>query len=302
MDGVVKPRIGFVGLGNMGGPMALRLLAEEHDLVVFDVNADAVAGLAAAGATVVRAPAEVADEAQTVFVSLPSADVANAVALGSDGLCHGRAMKRYVDMSTTGATAARAIADVLREYGISSVDAPVSGGVRGAKAGTLSIMVAASDTDYDAVLSLLSILGKTIFRVGAVAGQAQTAKVINNLLAATAMIASSEAMVMGVKAGLDAQVLLDVINACSGRNMATADKFPRVILPRTFDNGFRTSLMRKDVKLCLEGAEQLGATMWVGSAVNQVCGFAASQAAPDEDFTEVIKHFERWAHVEVRGR
>lgn len=297
----MRSKLGFIGIGNMGGPMALRLLSADHELVVCDMNSAAAASLAVSGAEVARTPVEVANEAETVFVSLPSPEVARAVALGEDGLCHGCAIKRYVDMSTTGACAAGAIADALREHGISSIDAPVSGGVRGAKSGSLTIMVAASDADYEALSPLLKILGNKIFHVGTVAGQAQTAKVLNNLLAATAMIASSEAMVMGVKAGLDARVLLDVINSCSGRNMATADKFPRVVLPRTFDNGFRTQLMCKDVTLCLEGAERLGVTMWVGGVVRQVCSFAASQAEPDEDFTEVVKHFERWGNAEVSG-
>lgn len=297
----VKSRIGFVGIGNMGRPMALRLLSADHELVVCDMNAAATVGLVASGARVANTPEEVANEAETVFVSLPSPEVAKAVALGRDGLCHGRAIKRYVDMSTTGAGAASAIASALLEHGVSSVDAPVSGGVRGAEAGTLAIMVAASDADYKMLLPLLEILGNKVFHVGTIVGQAQTVKVLNNLLAATAMIASSEAIVMGVKAGLDARVLLDVINSGSGRNMATAEKFPRVVLPRTFNNGFRTQLMCKDVKLCLEEAERLGATMWVGGVVRQVCGFAASQAKPDEDFTEIIKHFERWADAEVHG-
>lgn len=294
-------KLGFIGTGAMGAPMALRLQANGNSLIACDTNASVSSELAAAGIAIAKTPAEVASEADIVFVCLPSPDVVREVAFGANGILDGKRAKIYVDMSTTGADTARRVARKLREHGITSVDAPVSGGIRGASEGTLTIMVSGDRGSYDRVLPLLKILGKKIFFVGATSGQAQTAKVINNLLAATAMISSCEAMVMGVKAGLNPQTLLEVINAGSGRNMATADKFPRSILPRTFDNGFKTRLMYKDVKLCLDEAEQLGVPMWVASTVKQVCGFAAAQGRPEEDFTEVIKYMEQWVGVEVRG-
>jgi len=298
---MLKSRLAFVGVGTMGGPMALRLQAAGHDVVACDTQAAALAGLAGAGVRTVQSPAEAASQAEIVFVCLPSPAVVRDVALGVDGIAEGKAARIYVDMSTTGSDTARAVAAGLRARGIAAVDAPVSGGVAGARRGTLAIMASGDRAAYDRVLPLLRCMGKEIFFVGDKPGLAQTAKVVNNLLAATAMVASCEAVVMGVKAGLDPQALLEVINAGSGRNMATADKFPRAILPRTFDVGFRTRLMYKDVSLCLEEAEKLGVTMWVANSVRQMCGFAAAQGRPDEDFTEIIKHMERWAGVEVRG-
>jgi 3-hydroxyisobutyrate dehydrogenase-like beta-hydroxyacid dehydrogenase len=126
-------------------------------------------------------------------------------------------------------------------------------------------------------------------------------KLANNLLSATAMAITSEAMVMGVKAGLDPRVMLDVINAGSGRNSASQDKFPKAILPRTFDFGFTTELMYKDVKLFLQEAEAMGIPMWVASAVGQLWSLANSQIGPQEDFTTIVQCVEKWAGVEVKG-
>lgn len=295
----MKSKLGFIGLGTMGAPMALRLIAGGYSLVVCDKSARASSELAAAKAHVVATPAEVASEAEIVFVCLPSPAAVHEVALGANGICEGNTAKTYVDMSTTGSRMAKTIAGKLADYGIASVDAPVSGGVAGARKGTLTIMVSGDSDSFDRIRPLLTLMGEKIFFVGESAGNAQTVKVINNLLAATAMVASCEAMVMGVKAGLDPKMLLEVINSGSGRNMATADKFPRAILPRTFDIGFKTRLMYKDVSLCLEEAELLGVPMWVANSVKQLCGFAAVQGHPDEDFTEIIKYMERWAGVEV---
>jgi len=293
--------LAFIGVGTMGGPMALRLRAAGHEVVACDTQPDALARMAAAGIGTARTPAEAASQADIVFVCLPTPAAVREAALGAGGIADGGKARIYVDMSTTGSETARAVAAGLQARGIAAVDAPVSGGVGGARGGTLTIMASGDRAAYDRVLPLLRCMGKEIFFVGDKPGLAQTAKVINNLLAATAMVASCEAVVMGVKAGLDPQALLEVINAGSGRNMATADKFPRAILPRSFDVGFRTRLMYKDVSLCLEEAEKLGVTMWVANSVRQMCGFAAAQGRPDEDFTEIIKHMERWAGVEVRG-
>jgi len=135
--------------------------------------------------------------------------------------------------------------------------------------------------------------------VGERPGLGQTMKLCNNLLSATALAISSEAMVLGVKAGLDPKMMLDVINTGSGRNSATQDKFPRSVLPRTFDFGFGTGLMYKDVRLCMEEAERLGVQMWVGPAVRQMWLQACMELGPESDFTAIVKCVERLAQVEV---
>ncbi|HLJ19490.1 MAG TPA: NAD-binding protein, partial [Stellaceae bacterium] len=146
---------------------------------------------------------------------------------------------------------------------------------------------------------ILKVFGK-VFYIGARPGMGQTMKLANNLMSAAAMAISCEAIVMGVKAGLDPQVMIDVINAGSGRNTATQDKFPKAILPRSFDYGFATGLMYKDVRLALEEAEALQVPMWVGSAVRQLWQFANAQNGPTSDFTTIIRCIEDWAGVEVK--
>jgi 3-hydroxyisobutyrate dehydrogenase-like beta-hydroxyacid dehydrogenase len=209
-------------------------------------------------------------------------------------------VRTVVDVSTTGPGVAGAVARQLGERNITYVDSPVSGGVTGATKGTLAVMVACPRATFDALDPVLKHFGKT-FYVGEKAGLAQTAKLANNLLAAAALVVSSEAVVMGVKAGLDPKVLIDIINAGSGRNSATQDKFPRAILPRTFDFGFATGLSYKDVRLCIDEAEALGVPMVVGAAVRQMLAVTQARFGANSDFTSIAKVVEEWAGVEIKG-
>ena len=177
----------------------------------------------------------------------------------------------------------------------------MSGGRAGAIKGTLAVMVAAPRTTYDEVEDILKVFGK-VFYVREKAGLAQTMKLVNNMLSVAALAITSEGMVMGVKAGLDPSVMLDVINASSGRNSATTDKFPRAVLPRTFDFGFATGLSVKDIRLCLQEADALGVPMPVGSAVQQILSITNGLYGPQSDFTSMCKTVEQWGRVEVRGR
>jgi 3-hydroxyisobutyrate dehydrogenase-like beta-hydroxyacid dehydrogenase len=189
----------------------------------------------------------------------------------------------------------------VNERGITAVDSPVSGGVAGAKAGTLAVMVSCPQHAYAEVEPILKTFGR-LFYTGEKPGLAQTAKLANNLLAAAALVVSSEAMAMGVKAGLDPKVLIDIINAGSGRNSATQDKFPRSILPGTFDFGFATGLSYKDVRLCVDEAETLGVPMVVGAAVRQMLAVTQAKFGADSDFTCIAKVLEEWAGVEIRSK
>lgn len=292
--------IGFVGVGRMGGPMASRLLDAGHSLVVFDVNADAVRPLTARGAQSVASPAEVASRAQTVLMSLPTPNIVQSVSLGEKGLVQGTTVKTVVDLSTSGPGMANTIAKGLAGRQITLVDSPVSGGVAGAKAGTLAVMVSCPKAVFATVEPVLKNFGR-IFYTGEKPGLAQTAKLANNLLAAAAMVVSSEALAMGVKAGLDPKVLIDIINAGSGRNSATQDKFPRSILPGTFDFGFATGLSYKDVRLCVDEAESLGVPMVVGAAVREMLAVTNAKYGAASDFTCIAKVIEDWAGVEIRG-
>ncbi len=294
-------RIGFVGIGKMGAPMAGRLIAAGYDVIVHDLDARAVAELAGAGAKAAASAREVADAADVVFASLPSPQILETVALGDNGIAAGNAVKVFIDISTTGPRTAAKIADGLKPRGIAMIDAPVSGGLKGARNGTLAVMTSGPAAVFETVRPILENFGKLFF-MGEVQGAAQTMKLANNLLAAAALAVSSEAVVMGVKAGLDPKVMLDVINASSGRNSATEDKFPKSVLPRTFDFGFATGLSFKDVRLCLEEAEAMGVPMVVGSAVRQMLSVTNQLYGPDSDFTSMVRVVEGWAHVEVGTR
>ena len=292
--------VGFVGIGRMGKHMSSRLIAAGRKLKVFDTNSAAVADLVKLGATAGASPKDVGDGAEIVLISLPSPDIVHQVVLGNDGLVHGGRVKIVIDLSTTGPGMATRASKGLEAQGIAWIDAPVSGGVTGARDGKLAIMVSGPKASTAAVESLLANFGK-LFSVGEKAGLAQVAKLANNLLAASALVVTSEAMVMAVKAGIDPRVLLDIINASSGRNSATQDKFPRSILGRTFDFGFTTGLSYKDVRLCIEEAEAMGVPMVAGSAVRQMLAVTNAKFGASSDFTSIVRVVEEWAGVEVKG-
>jgi hypothetical protein len=296
----VNQHLGFVGLGKMGAPMAGRLLDAGYALTVFDTREAALAPFVARGAKAAGSPAVLASEVETVLVSLPTPGVVKEVALGREGIGAGSKVKAFIDLSTTGPRAAQEIAKGLADKGITAVDAPVSGGVAGAQKGTLAVMVSCPAALFQTLEPVLEVLGK-VFYLGEKPGLGQSMKLCNNLLSATALAITSEAMVMGVKAGLDPRVMLDVINAGSGRNSASQDKFPKAILPRTFDFGFTNELMYKDVKLFLQEAEAMGIPMWVASAVGQLWFLAYSQMGPEKDFTTIVQCVEKWAGVEVKA-
>ena len=291
---------GFAGVGRMGSRMTTRLLNAGHRVCVFDCSETAVAALVALGATRAASAAEVASIASTVFLSLPNPEVVQAVALGKDGLIEGALVRHVVDFSTIGPRTAGMLATALGGRQIAYIDAPVSGGVAGATNGTLAVMVSGPKTVFAELEPILKTFGK-LFHLGEGAGQAQTMKLANNLLAAAAIVISSEAMVMGVKAGLDPKMMLDVINSGSGRNSATEDKFPRSVLPGTFDFGFATGLSYKDVRLCVDEAESLGVPMIVGAAVREMLAVTNALYGGDSDFTSVCRVVESWAGVEVRA-
>jgi len=292
--------IGFIGLGKMGFPMARRLIEAKHQLVVFDTRKEAADRLVAMGAQAASSPKEVADRVETVMASLPSLQASLEVATGNNGVIEGKRVKRFVDLSTVGSQMAARIHDLLKKRGIVQIDSPVSGGVGGAEKGTLAVMVSGPKAHAEAVKPALDVIGKVFF-IGEKPGSAQTMKLANNFLSATAVVATSEAVVMGVKAGLDPNVMIDVINAGSGMNTASRDKFPRSILPRTFDYGFATALMVKDVRLCLEEMKSLGLSMEVAEAVGRLWEVVIRDMGPESDFTTAIKPIEKAAGVVVGG-
>ncbi len=217
--------IGFVGLGNMGFPIARRLIQQGHDIVAFDTRASAVERLAALGAVAASSAKDVADRAESVMASLPSPAASLGVATGAAGVIEGSRVKRYVDLSTIGSQTATEIHALLAQRNIVAIDSPVSGGVRGAQSGSLALMVSGPRDEFDVIRTVLESLGKP-FYIGDKPGAAQTMKLANNMLAANVLAATAEAVVMGVRAGLDPEVMIDVLNAGSGGTSASRDKVP----------------------------------------------------------------------------
>ena len=295
-DSSADRTVGFVGLGAMGAHIAARLIDAGHHLAIFDTRAEAVAPHVARGARACNSAGAVADAADTVLVSLPTPDIVRAVA---GELATGDAIEAFVDLSTTGPEVAAEVAAALSAAGVACLDAPVSGGIAGAQAGTLTIMAAGDEALFQSLRPLLETLGRNVVLVGAEPGQGQLAKVLNNLLSASAIAITGEALALGVHGGLSARTLLDVFNSSSGRNTASADKFPRHVLPRTFGAGFRLELMDKDVQLCLAEARRQQVPMALGSAVGELWARAGASAAAGADCTEIVRMLEHDAGVVV---
>ncbi len=291
--------LGFVGLGAMGAPMVRRLLGAGHRVLVHDLDAAAVAAAVARGAEGRGGPAAVAAEAEVVLVSLPTPDVVREVALGPGGLAEGAAMRIYVDLSTTGARVARAVAEGLAPRGVAALDAPVSGGVAGAEAGTLTVMAAGDPAAFGRVRPVLEAIGGNTVWVGGEVGLGQTLKLVNNLLAATTWAAACEALAMGAKAGLDPALMVDVVNRSSGRSFPTERFAAGPVLTRRFDFGFRMELMAKDMRLALQEAEALGLVMPTSRAAQVLYGLAMAGGGAKGDVTELARVTEGWAGVEI---
>jgi 3-hydroxyisobutyrate dehydrogenase-like beta-hydroxyacid dehydrogenase len=290
--------IGFIGLGRMGGHMASRLIDAGHTLTVMDLSDAAVKALTDRGAQRAASAREVADACELVFASLPSPAIVRETALGPDSVVHGSKIRTFADLSTTGPQVAGQVAEGLSARGIASLDAPVSGGVKGARDGTLAVMVGGPKAAFDQHQEVLKVFGK-IFYMGETPGSGQTMKLVNNLLSVCAIAITAEGMAMGARAGLDPKLMIDVLNVSTGRSSATQDKWPRSVLPRSFDYGFATALAFKDLRLCLEEAEAMGVPMVVGSSVRQFMSITNQLYGPDSDFTCMAKTAEALAAIDA---
>jgi 3-hydroxyisobutyrate dehydrogenase-like beta-hydroxyacid dehydrogenase len=290
--------IGFVGLGRIGAPMAKRLVDSGYTVVGFDRSPSACAAAAQEGVMIAATLKEVADQCATVFLSLPSPAVVLDVALGSDGLHEGSAINLCIDLSTSGPQAAQQLSEGFAHHAVATLEAPVSGGIQGARQGKLSLMVAGPESDWVRAEPLLHVLGRP-FYMGDRAGAGQMMKLVNNLLGACAIAITSEGMALGMKAGLDPARMIDVLNVSSGRNSATEDKWPRSVLPRTFDFGFTAGLSLKDTRLCCESAEALGVPLSVGSRVLSLLERTVAAYGADADFTSMARILEAEVGLEL---
>jgi len=281
--------VGFIGLGNMGNPIAKRLIDAGFKTVVHDVREEAMIEFQSKGIICLKSPREVAQLANVVLASLPGPREVKEVAVGVNGLIHGGKMDTFIDLSTTGVKVARDVSEALKERGIEMLDAPVSGGVEGARRGTLTIMVSGNKDVYIKYLPILKIIGKNIYYVGEKPGSAQAMKLINNMLSAIALVATSEGIILGLREGLDIKTMIDILNVSSGRNSATQDKFPKSIIPGTFDYGFKMGLMVKDLELYIEEVKEKLKPI-ISDRLFDVWRQAEKKYGANVDFTWIFKY------------
>jgi 2-hydroxy-3-oxopropionate reductase len=285
------PALGFIGLGNMGGPMASRLAQAGYPLAVFDVATPAVQAVVAHGARACDSAREVGELADIVFCCLPRPDISITVA---QALRESSRCRVLVEMSTVGRAALAQIAQACGP-GIELLDCPISGGVAKAVSGELSAIVAGPAALVARVRPCLEKIASRIFVVGEQPGQAQVSKIANNAISIVGLVVACEAVVMGQKAGLDPAVMIDVINASTGRNSATVDKFPRAILPRSFDYGGPMEIGGKDLQLYLDEAKAEDTSCLAVSNAAQLWAQAQRRFGPRSDMTMIFRLFEEWA-------
>jgi 3-hydroxyisobutyrate dehydrogenase len=282
--------VGFVGLGNMGEPMVRRLAVAGYEVRAYDVAEQARARLiSTAGVTVTESPADVADGADVVILMLPGSDVVEQVLLGSGLLERVRPPTLVADMSSSEPARTKALAELAADRGVTLVDAPVSGGVAGARSGSLTIMTG-GPADALAILGpVLGVLGKRVVHAGDIAGAGHAIKALNNLMSAAHLLASSEAMLAGQAFGLDPAVMLDIVNTSSGRSGSTENKWPNYILPGTFDSGFSIAFMVRDMKIALQLADAAGTPAPLSRAAVAAWAQADEQMPAGSDHTEIAR-------------
>ena len=290
---------GFIGTGSMGLPLAANILDQEQSLVAFDINTDATQPLAEKQARIVGSPVEVANEAEVVFACMPSIESFNAVVTGQDGIIRGSRMKTFVNLGTMGTQALAEIEKVLSEKGIPMLDAPITGGVQRAWDKDITVIASGPQAVYDEIEPFLKSFARDIHYVGDKIGQAQIAKICNNIMSFTNMIIGLEALVMAAKAGVDPQKVLSVINSGSGQNSATLSKIPNFVMKGNFEMAAPMHIIAKDAMLWRMESERLQTPTNVASASYQALQQALAMGLGNGDFSEIVKLMERDADFEL---
>ena len=282
-------RIGYLGVGNMGQPMAGKLLDAGHDLSIYDAREGAMRPLLERHARQAASPKELADTCDTVIVSLPTLEIFQSALSGPDGLLAGKALKTLVNTCTVGGPFVRRVETECAATDVAVIDAPISGGVGGARAGALAVMVSGNPAKVADLMPVFRLWGKTIVIAGHRPGAAQTMKLANNMLCAVALVATSEAMTMSSKAGIPADAMLQILNSGTGRNFATTHVFPEAVLPHTFNSGATIEIIMKDVDLAIAQGEELGVPMWVCQAVRLVLKHGVFQGRAQQDLSRIVQ-------------
>lgn len=293
-------KIGFIGLGVMGKSMAKNVLKGGYKLVVSDLNKVAVGELKEMGAEEGQNPAEVAEQVDIIFMSLPNSAIVEGVALGENGILEGAKKGTIIiDLSSITPKSIRKVAEKAGEKGVEVMDAPVSGGASGAENGTLTIMVGGKKEIFEKVAPVLSCIGKKVTHVGEI-GAGDTAKLVNNLLLGANMVAVAEALTLGVKAGLKPEVLYDIISESSGSSYALTAKYKNFIAPGNFEPGFAIDLQYKDLQLAVDTAKDLKLPLIIGNISQQMFETARAKGMGTEDISAVIKLYEEWGNIKIR--
>ncbi len=292
-------KIGFVGVGNMGGPMCRNIIRNtNHQVAVFDLNPDAVAACTALGASAGASTAAVAAEADVVFTSLPMPKHVEAVALGPDGIAaHARPGTVYIDLSTNSAATARRVSEGMAAKGMVMLEAPVSGGVPRATDGTIVIMVGGEAAVFEAQLPLLKSFSKEVIHVGPI-GMGSVAKLCNNMLAFCNIAAASEALLLGAAAGIDVHKLYDVICNASGNSDAFRGLGPKAF-ERNFKPGFALDLAHKDMRLALEMADECGVPGMIAPQVMTLMRMGRAKGMGGDDSSSLLRVYEQALGREV---
>ena len=294
-------RVGFIGLGQMGRPMAEHVLAAGFELVVHNRTRARAEPLAAQGAAIADSPAEVAAACDLLLSCLPGPSDVERVYLGERGvLGQARAGQVLCDMSTIDPQTHRRIAATAAERGADYLDAPVSGGTSGAREGTLAIMVGGPAEAFERARPVFDAMGKSVYHVGPV-GAGATVKLVNQMMAAVSSLAAVEGLVLGTKAGIDPDLLVEIISSSSGMSRSFGGIAPNV-LKRHFEPGFTIDLMHKDVSLAIQMARQLGVRVLAGSLAEQLIQEARGAGLGDRATYALVQPLERVAGVEVKGR
>lgn len=297
-----KNSIGFIGLGVMGFPMASNLLRAGKELVVFDINAEQAARLPyQERVTIASSKEELAKQVDMVLLMLPNSPHVKEAVTGEGGLIESLpAGALLIDMSSISSTVTKEINKKLEEKNIDMLDAPVSGGQSGAMNGTLTFMVGGKKENYDKALELLQIMGEKVIHCGEV-GSGQTVKIVNQLMSAVNLVSMSEGFTLGVKGGVDPEIMREVILNGSGRCWALEDRMP-VILDRNFEPGFTVDLHTKDISLALEVGKELQVPLYATSLVHELFKTLQAKGEGGKDNSAVITLYEALAETEVIKR
>jgi 3-hydroxyisobutyrate dehydrogenase len=296
-----RPHVGFIGLGVMGSRMAQTLARAGHALHVFDIDPEKTRAVAAAGATAAGSPSDVARKSDVVFTSLPWPATVKEVYLGADGVVEAaRPGTILVDTSTVDPETTRAVHAAAATRGVRYLDAPVSGGFREAENGTLVVIVGGDREAFDEARPVLDALGSTVHYAGP-SGAGNIVKLVNNVMSMGNMLVAAEVFVLGVKAGMDAKTLFEILRGSAGRSYHFEKRLPN-ILARNFAPGFTVDLARKDLGLAVDMARSHDVPVPATSLLHQLYNASSALGDGKNDFASIVKLFESWAQTEVRGQ